>query len=534
MKYTRMKKLLLSSVVAITPMMTPATVAAQSIETGQLGAAQAYDAGVIDIRSGGLDAALWQGTSSKMAVHLLEKIPLSSTNDLVQDLMEAVVFSAGVPPEGTDSRYDQMRLKTVMQLGDKEALDNIASRNPDIARDPAVRADLALAGGDVTGACTIADNITEGRGEPVWAKLRAFCHVERGELSAAELTTELLAGSGHEDAIFYQLMKVLTGASKDTPNTRNISDPLLLAMVKKTGGASSLGGSASVALDEKASSFSRLNAVFKQADDLSDAQISSVFSQLAYSDDSLAGGTNFDYASFDIETAKADPTARGMAQLFQLANASGDARSSAEAMALVLMRADKDGVFSRFAQLFKSNMAIIPANLQAEANLKLFARAAIKRGDIGALQGFYTSMEDGPDKARIALVADALGNGFNLGTLGKDIEGRLEGTGSEQRRAVRDTFIAVAMGSRLSGDAGIALEGKTNGIGSSVAAGDLLALTAAANANSRAETALRAAIIIEKSPLDDRSIAAVIKALNTAGLPQFSGRLAAEDFLSAL
>lgn len=531
MKYTRMKKILLTSVAISSSMMVSATVTAQSIETGQLGAAQAYDAGVIDIRSGGLDATLWQGTSAKMAVHLLEKIPLNSTNDLVQDLMEAVVFSAGVPPEGTDNRYDQMRLKAVMQLGDKEALDNIASRNPDIARDPTVRADLALAGGDVTGACTIADNITEGRGEPVWAKLRAFCHVERGELSAAELTTELLEGSGHEDLVFYQLMKVLTGASKDLPSTRNISDPLHLAMVKKAGGTNNQGGAA---LDDKASSFSRLNAVFKQADDLTDDQVSSVFSQLAYSDDSLAGGANFDYASFDLETAKADPTARGMAQLFQLANASGDARSSAEAMALVLARADRDKTFSRFAKLFQSNMANIPASLQAKANLKLFARAAIERGDIGALQGFYTSMEDGPDKARIALVADALGNGFNLGTLGKDIEKRLEGRGSDQRRAVRDTFIAVAMGSRLSGDAGIALEGKTNGIGSSVAAGNLLTLTAAAKAGSRAETALRAAIIIEKSPLDDRSLAAVIEALNIAGLPQFSGRLAAEDFLSAL
>lgn len=529
-----MKKFLLTSVITIMPLAVALSGAAQSIETGQLGAAQAYDAGVIDSDSGGLDAALWQGTSSKMAVHLLEKLPLSSQNDLVKDLMEAVIFSAGVPPEGADSRYDQLRLKSVMQLGDEAALENIASRNPDIAKDPAVRAELALAGDDVVGACTITDNITQGRGEPVWAKLRAFCHIERGEASAAELTTELLQSSGYEDAVFYQLMKVLTGASKDLPDTRNVSDPLHLAMIEKAGGSISRGQSAETALDAKASSFSRLNAVFKQSDKLSDAQINSVFSDLAYKDESLAGGSLFDYASFDLETAKADPSARGMAQLFQLATASGDARSSAQAMALVLARADKDKVFSRFARLFEQNVAIIPPALQAEADVKLFARAAIKRGDIGILQGLYSAMEDGPKKARIALVTDALGNGFNLGTLGKDIEKRLGGTGSEKRRAVRDTFIAAAMGARLSGDAGIALEGKTNGIGSAIPAGDLLALMSAAKAGSRAETALRAAIIIEKSPLDDRSLAAVIEALNIAGLPQFSGRLAAEDFLSAL
>ena len=223
-----------------------------------------------------------------------------------------------------------------------------------------------------------------------------------------------------------------------------------------------------------------------------------------------------------------------MAQLFQLATASGDVRSSAQAMALVLARADRDGTFTRFSKLFENNLAVIPASFQAEADLKTFARAAVERGDIGALQGFYNAMEEGPQKARMALVADALGNGFTLGTLGKDIEGRLEGSGAEKRRAVRDTFIATAMGARLSGNAALALEGTGNGVGSAVKAGDILGLVSAAKAGSRAETALRAAIIIDKSPLDDRSLAAVIDALSVAGLPQFAGRLAAEDFLSAL
>jgi len=527
-----MRKLLLTTILVF----CPATLWAQSIETGELGTAQAYDAGVIDSSSGGLDAALWQGTSSKIAVHLLEKAPLNSQNILVQDLIEAVMFSGGVPPEGADASYDRLRLKAVMTLGDKTALDNIASRNPDIARDPAVRADLALASGDIVGACAIGDNMTEGRGEPVWAKLRAFCHVNRGEVSAAELTTELLQGTGHEDPIFYDVMKVLTGASTQLPNMRNTSEPLLVAMAKKAGGSDDVlsPNSADAVLDSAAPSFSRLNDVFKRANNLSDAQISSIFSEIAYKTDNLAGGSDFDYASFDLETAKADPSARGMAQLFQLAKASGDARSSAEAMALVLKRADRDRTFPRFAKLFESDMAIIPAEFQAQVNLKLFARAAIERRDIGTLQGFYNAMEDGPEKSRIALVADALGNGFNLGTLGKDIEARLNGQGSEKRRAVRDTFIAAAMGSRLSGEASIAIEGVGNGIGYSAKAGDLLALNAAAKTGSRAETALRAAIILEKSPLNDRSLAGVIEALRIADLPQFAGRLAAEDFLSGL
>ena len=519
-----MKSLFLSTVFAL----IPAAALAQSIETGQLGAAQAYDAGVIDARTGGLDAALWQGTSAKTAVRLMKKLPLSSDKDIVQDMIEAVVLSAGVPPEGDTSEYDQTRLKTVMAMGDQAALDNLATRNPEITRDPAVRTDLALAGGDVTAACQIADNITEGRGTPHWAKLRAFCHVEREEISAAELTTELLQGSGYEDATFFGLMKVLTGASKTLPNMKTISDPLLTVMANRAGG----GGnklSAQMATDAEAKPEDRVKAVFEIADQLSDAQINAVFSDLAFNQEDLVGSS-----SFDLESAKANIGPQGTAQIFQLATSSGDARTSVQAMALMLKAADRKGVFSRFAKLFENNIAIIPAGLQAEADMKLFARAAIERGDIGVLQGFYQALPEGPQKLRIALVADALGNGFTLGTLGEDIESRLAATGAEKRRAVRDTFIAVAMGSRLSGEAEEALEGVGKGSGLSVKAGDLLALSAAAKAGSRAETALRAAVMIERGTLDDPSLAAVIAALQTAGLPQFAGRLAAEDFAKGL
>ncbi len=523
-----MKTLLLTTVFTLLPVVAPLTAYGQSIETGQLGAAQAYDAGVIDARTGGLDAALWQGTSAKTAVRLMKKLPLSSEKDIVQDMIEAVILSAGVPPEGDTTEYDQTRLKTVMAMGDKAALDNLATRNPEITRDPAVRTDLALAGGDVTAACQIADNITEGRGEPHWAKLRAFCHVEREEISAAELTTELLQGSGYEDATFFGLMKVLTGASKTLPNLKNISDPLLTVMANRAGnGETKL--SAATATDPEVKAEDRVKAIFEFANQLSDAQITAAFSDLAFNQEDLINSS-----SFDLESAKANIGPQGTAQIFQLANSSGDARTSLEAMALMLKAADKKAVLSRFAKLFENNLAVIPAGMQAEADLKLFTRAAIERGDIGILQGFYQALPEGPQKLRIALVADALGNGFTLGTLGEDIEGRLAGTGADKRRAVRDTFIATAMGSRLTGRAEEILDGVGKGSGISIKAGDLLALNAAAKAGSRAETALRAVVMIERGTLDDPSLAAVIEALQTAGLPQFAGRLAAEDFVKGL
>lgn len=520
---SKMKKTLLATVF----MLTPVTALAQSIETGQLGEAQAYDAGVIDAGSGGLDAALWQGTSAKTAVRLMRKLPLSSDKDIVQDMIEAVILSAGVPPAGETTEYDQQRLKTVMAMGDKNALENLAARNPEITRDPRVRTDLALAAGDVAAACQIADNITEGRGEPHWAKLRAFCHIEREEVSAAELTTELLQSSGYEDSAYFGLMKVLTGASKKLPDLNSVSDPLIKIMAAKAGAGDDK-ISADTAADNTATPEDRVKAIFEFANQLSDAQITAAFSDLAFDQEDLVGS-----ASFDLTSAKANVGPQGTAQIFQLAN-SNDARTSVESMAMMLAAADKKGVFSRFAALFENNLAIIPAGMQAEANLKLFTRAAIERGDIGTLQGFYQTLPEGPLKLRMALVADALGNGFTLGTLGEDIENRLVGTGAEKPRAIRDTFIAAAMGSRLSGNASEVLEGEGKGSGIAVKAGDLLALNAAAKAGSRAEAALRAAIMINNGTLDNPSLAAVIDALQIAGLPQFAGRIAAEDFLKGL
>ena len=90
------------------------------------------------------------------------------------------------------------------------------------------------------------------------------------------------------------------------------------------------------------------------------------------------------------------------------------------------------------------------------------------------------------------------------------------------------------MGSRLSGNAEDVLEGVGKGSGLAIKAGDLLALGAAAKAGSRAETVLRVAVMIERGTLDDPSLAAIIDALQTAGLPQFAGRLAAEDFAKGL
>ena len=516
--------------------------AAQSIEVGQLGAAQAFDAGVIDFNSGGLDPALWQGTSAKMATHLLSKAPLSSTDPIIKDMIRAVVLTAGVPPEGTDAGYAKARLRSVMALNDPAALQNLASRSPDIVADPAVRADLALAVGEVENACAMADSITEGRGTPTWARLRAFCHVMRGEIPAAELTAKLLKSSDYEDKTYFELLDRLTGVSSNSEALDVSGDPLYAAMAGAIAAQSPAPmASASlmtpmqammVAKDPEATPDARLSAVFKAGKLLDDGTITQILNGVIY--DGVDVNDLSAASQYTIDTALANPAGKGFAQLYALAKQGGDPAITAKAASAVLKRAQDKGAFARFAKLLENEIAVMPAEAKAAADLSLFAKAAVLRNDIGALQALHGSLgEDPKAQARIALAADALGNGFRLGDLGRDIEGRLKETAARPR-ALRDAYIALALGSTLSAEGALALEGARSGAGRALTAGDKAALHAAAKASSRGETTLRATIALEGRKLDGPSKAAVIEALMDAQLTQFAGQLAALDYLDAL
>lgn len=537
-----LRKLLLSAGLMSAAIFTPSYAWAQSIEVGQLGAAQAFDAGVIDFNSGGLDPALWQGTNAQMATHLLSRAPLTTTDPILKNMIRAVVLTSGVPPEGTDDGYAKARLRSVMALNDPAALQSLAARSPDIVADPTVRADLALAVGEVENACAMADSISEGRGTPIWARLRAFCHVQRGEVPAAELTAKLLKTSGYEDPIYFELLDRLTGASSKTEVLDVSGDPLYAAMagaiaanspapLASTTGLTPMQAMA-VAKDSKASPNARLAAVFKAGKLLDDGMITQILSGVIY--DGVDVNDLSAASAFTIESALGDSSGKGFAQLFALAKQGGDPAITAKAASEVLKRADEKGAFERFANLLENDIALMPAEAKAAANLKVFAKAAVLRNDIGALQGLHSALDDNaPAQARIALAADALGNGFRFGDLGRDIEQRLKDD-AVRPQALRDAYIALALGSTLSTEGALAMEGARTGVGRSIPAGSKAALQAAAKASSRAETTLRAAAALEGRKLDGPSLAAVIQALMDAQLTQFAGQIAALDYLDAL
>lgn len=512
----------------------------QSIEVGQLGSAAAFDVGVIDEQSGGLDKNLWQGTSASKATYLLQSLEMDGEQGVSRELIRAVVLSGGTPPRANDGEtetgFKKARLQAVVNLGEMSAAQSIINRTPLLSTDNALKSDMALLAGDTQAACGVADIVTEGRAEPQWARLRAFCHVLRGEISAAELTADILKTSGYKDPAFYSLLGIISGGA-GTPDLENLKtdDALHMALMSKaalpwTEGKPSNSYAARLALNPISPADERLKALYQAGAALSDAQIGEILAGFL-APATLEGGETA--PALMLEDAMSKNGAEHTAILHEIAR-SGQQMDRPKAIAEMLTRAQAADAFDRMAGFLTPLIQTLSPEEQILTDLKLFTRAAIVRGDVAALRQFHSLLEDEPAKqARMALISDALGYGFLGGGLGTDIETRFMSEASRDR-AARDAFIASALGANLSLTDVASLEALTASSGRSVSPGQRLALGAAVQSSSRAETALWAAKILKGEPLNAEGLYTVILALNEAGLTNFAGRLAAEDFLADL
>ena len=518
------------------------TTALAQIQIDELSPASAYDSGILDQNAGGLDSALWQGTNAARAVKLIESVdkPLSGP---AKELVQAALLSGGVPPQSNDGldreAYLNARLSAILASGNVSAFDQLVSAASLSENDPSLRktfTERSLLAGQTDKACAITDGITTDRALPYWAKIRAYCHFVRGEIPAAELTADLLKRGDHKDRAFYILIGSLTGSSTTKPNLSKLTSPLNISMARDVLIAAKKGTyktadlpdllKAEIAQDGNYDGADRLIALKSSAHLLSVDQVRNVLAGF--------GGTVIDSGIIPADIK--DWSASHWGQAFIDLNSNNDMTVRAQIAAQMLSRAEKLGILKPMATALAQDTSFIPASLQAGADPIIFAKVAVMNNDLGALGSLYQSLpEDDERRGRIALASDALGGGFTQAALGTDIESRLELSGSKQRRAIRDTFIAMALGANMSETAADVLEGKSTQGGQSLAEGSLLALQAAARRGSKAEAALRAAALIGNKSfpaLRDEDLAAILTAFREAGMYQTAGRLAAQEFLS--
>ena len=519
----------------------------QSIEVGQLGSAAAFDVGVIDSQTGGLDKNLWQATRAARAQYLLETVDAKDASGIARDLVRAAVLTGGTPPRSEttaqDAAFKKARLKVILDLGEMSAAQSIINRTPVLSEDNVLRVNMALLAGDNQGACASADIIVEDRADPVWARLRAFCHVLRGEIPAAELTTDILKTAEYEDPAFYSLMQIVSGGSSK-PDLKAVKsdDALHMALMTKAAlpwpkGQPPKSYAARLAMNEILPADERFAALYVAGNALSNAQMEKAFDGLiavatnALDDETeLAGQAPIPSALPSLDDVLAGKDAASSAALYQIAR-SGTQVDRPKAIAALLQRADTAGAFDRFSSFLAPLIETLSPEEQVLTDLNIFTRAAIARGDTSVLRQFYDLVSDQLDvQSRIALVSDALGYGFLGGGLGTDIEARFAEKDTNKARVVRDMFIAAAMGAVMSVDTMANVEGLKPSKGRALLPGQRLALEAAARSGARAEAALWAARALQGERLNTESLYTVITALNQAGLTRFAGRLAAEDF----
>ena len=478
--------------------------AAAQIEVGTLDDARDVSAGLLDIRSGGLDRNAWSGTGAALAIHLVERLPDTVDNPVAGALIEAALLSSGVPPEGPPDQqaaWEDTRNAYLLASGRGEALAGLARRDIDLERDTRLQADIALEAGDTARACRIADDQSTDRSAPTWAKLRAFCHAVRGETAAAELTAELLRDSGHEDAVFTALLRERLGGTRAdvAPVT-----PLHRAMAHR---------------DTQTEDVGALDALLTRLDEDPSALLPEM--------SALAAGNGGSYVFADAVDDDGD---LATARLYVLAFRD----RSGEAMAEWLERMSARGILRDAAAHAGTRLQTLPAAALAAERPGAVARAAVINNDVGALLSLFGGLPETPTKARLALVSDALGGGFRLRPVGEELEAPLiDGQTRAQSGTVGDILVALALGARLSEEAAIAFDSVEMAAPETAASARAL-LRAAVREGARAEVALRAAALTAGAETDAALVADAVAALQDVGLDRFARQLAALHFAGGI
>lgn len=511
-------------------LMSVSPAVAQIIEQGQLDAPTSYSAGVLNAGNGGLDSDLWQSTSAEIATTLISKAPIESNDPLIKDMLRAVLLSSAVPPQGTNEAlgaYETAKLTAIASIAEPEALQLLIERSGASARTPKLQAEFALRKKDIETACGLSDTITEGRSDIFWSRLRTLCHLQRGELAAAELTADLLRSKGYDDMQYFQLVRALSGVSNNLPTAKSLTDPINailydLAAVKLNAARPGQ------AFDVNAPPELRLAALLKFSDVLTQDQIIQGFSELAIDPDNILASSILDFGR-----AEADLSSRGTAQLFLLSRAKGNPDLAVRAFSSLLKRIAEPAARRHLFLIVKDSVPNWSPDVMVASDLAFYASMAVQDEDIALLQSLYRASYDDFHKARIALAADALGNGFLLEPMGRDIDRRL--AMPDNKHAKRDALLALSLGAIMSDTALQVLPNTDFEQRTVISEGDRAVLKANAKAGQTAQLLLRLATLLAyEDSIDTPSLALAVTTLQEAGLSSYAGRLAARDFLSPI
>ena len=223
----------LSALILLTGGADPAR--AQAVDVTTLAAPDAFTTAG---RETGLPATLWRGASvatARVVLPLLATKPLTPAG---QQLARRVLATGAPGPAGAgaDPVLVAARASALSAIGDPKAAALVLgsapglNRSPDLAR---AAAESALLASDDARACAVAEDLSAGRDEVYWLRLRAYCQAAQGKTAQAQLTFEL-AQSQARDGVYGRLMTVKLAGAGD-PGPASLRNGLDFALSRSLG-----------------------------------------------------------------------------------------------------------------------------------------------------------------------------------------------------------------------------------------------------------------------------------------------------------
>ena len=501
---------------------------AQNIEVLELETARIYDPGVLDAVTDTMDANLWRGTSSLTAISLINKIPTKTSSKLSEKLIRAAILSGGIPPEGERKKYVTARLRYVMKMHDKDALKTLMAGYVDYVHLPKTRVEYALGSDDIVSACNISDNLKNNRSLPYWIKIRVFCNINRGELAAAGLAVELLQNMGYQDRKFYELVDFLLGYSEYTPKITNNIDPLIDAMQSNAKNFDIQKLIIEVNND-KLNLKESMDIINQLSDQIKYDQVEKILISSIINNRNIQIGQTLINKTQPIINDDYDKPS-----IEKLNMIDDESLFSTKILASILSKADTHTSFSHIVKTLEPRLADVSFDQIEASDINIFVRASLERKDYTLLNELYEKLPNGAQKTKIKIILSILENTYLSENFSINLEANSLNTDPEDYLSDRDLFILSSLRVSLPLPFLSAIEGKGEGNGFAVKAGDMLLLKTAARNFSIAETALRAAIILENTPLNDTGIYDIIDVLISAGLIGYAKDIAIEDFARRL
>lgn len=197
-------------------------------------------AGAIDPSAAELPASLWSGSARAEVSGLVRDLPPRLKSPALHDLVRRVLAVGAPPPPGpaVPPGFAEGRADALFAMGDPELAANLLAAIPKTQRNEAadlLLLDAALLGSDRALACTVARDRAGRSDDMTFAKTAAFCEALTGDRGRAEFAAALVAERAPDDAAFFQLLDLATGAaSKPGPAVDKLSSatPLHLAMLR--------------------------------------------------------------------------------------------------------------------------------------------------------------------------------------------------------------------------------------------------------------------------------------------------------------